>query len=144
MTETRATTQPGASMFPPGRYGRRREARRTRPWIVGALVAVLVIGGLGLSVRLYRMWGDPTYDAKVITYTEITDRQILVDFQVTVPEGGSAVCVLRARSRDGAEVAREEVRVDAPAGEKHPVVRHRLATSARPMIGEVMRCRAAD
>lgn len=144
MTETRHTAQAGVPAFPAGRYGRRREPRRGRSWVLAVLVVVFVVAGSALSYRLYRLYGDPTYDAKVITYTEITDSQILVDFQVTVPAGGSAVCVLRARSRDGAEVAREEVRVDAPPGEKHPVVRHLLATSGRPIIGEVLRCRPAD
>lgn len=144
MTETHTTTPPTAPVFPPGRYGRRRAERRQRPWLVWVLVSVLVATLSLMSLRLYRMYGDPNYTAEVITYTEITDSQILVDFRVTVPAGGSAVCVLRARSFDGAEVAREEVTVTAPPGEKRPTARHRLATTARPMLGEVLRCRAAD
>jgi hypothetical protein len=143
VTETHATTPTGAPVFPPGRYGRRRAARRRRPW-VAALLVVAVLAALGLvSARLYRMYGDPNYQAEVITYTEITDAQVVVDFQVTVPAGGSAICVVRARSQDGAEVGRQEVAVTAPAGEKHVTVRHRLATSGRPLLGEVLRCRAA-
>jgi hypothetical protein len=94
-----------------------------------------------VALRLYRMYGDPAYDAQVITYTDITDSQVVVVFRVTVPEGGSADCVVRARSRDGAVVGREDVRVDAAPGETRPTVTHRLATSARPMLGEVLRCR---
>lgn len=142
MPETPATVQPTAPVFPPGRYGRRRAPRRHRPWIPALLAVVLVAVMGAVAFRLYRMYGDPTYDAQVITYTEITDTQVVVDFRVTVPAGGSAICVLRARSRDGAEVAREEVRVAAEPGERQVSVRHRLATSARPMIGEVLRCRA--
>ncbi|GAB3799038.1 DUF4307 domain-containing protein [Micromonospora zhanjiangensis] len=143
MTETHATTPITAPVFPPGRYGRRRAARRRRPWVAAAL-AVALVAVLGLvSVRLYRMYGDPNYQAEVLTYTQITDRQVVVDFRVTVPPGGSAVCVLRARSRDGAEVAREEVPVTAPAGERQVTVQHRLATTGRPLLGEVLRCRAA-
>ncbi|GAB3139453.1 hypothetical protein GCM10027290_08660 [Micromonospora sonneratiae] len=141
MSETHTTSAP---IFPPGRYGRRRAARRNRPWLISAL-AVVLLAALGMvAFSQYRQYGDPLYDAKVITYTDITDAQILVEFQVTVPPGGSAVCALRARSRDGAEVAREEVRVTAAAGEEHPVVRHRLATSGRAFLGEVLRCRAGD
>lgn len=144
MPETPATAPPGAPVFPPGRYGRRRSDRRSRPWLV-VLLALALVAVLGLiSVRLYRLYGDPNYDAQVITYTGITDRQVVIDFRVTVPAGGSAVCVVRARSRDGAEVGRTEVRVDAPDGERHVTTRHTLATTARPMIGEVLRCRPAD
>lgn len=142
MTETHATTTPGAPVFPPGRYGRRREPGRRRPWLTAVLLAV-VLAALSLAaVRLYQRYGDPTYDAQVITYTDVTDTRILVDFQVTVPPGGTAVCLLRARSADGAEVAREEVTVTAAPGERAVRAQHRLTTSGRPFIGEVVRCRA--
>ncbi|MEH0819032.1 MULTISPECIES: DUF4307 domain-containing protein [unclassified Micromonospora] len=143
MTETHATITPGAPAFPPGRYGRRREQGRRRPLLVWLLVAVLV-AGLGLvAAQLYARYGDPTYDAKVITYTDVTDTGVSVDFRVTLPESGTAVCVLRARSHDGAEVGRDEVAVSARPGERHGTFQHRITTTARPFIGEVIRCRPA-
>ncbi|MGK5520923.1 DUF4307 domain-containing protein [Micromonospora sp. URMC 107] len=141
MTETHATLPPGAPAFPPGRYGRRREPGRRRPLLTALLVVALVAVMTLVAVRLYRQYGDPNYDAKVITYTGITDSQVLVDFRVTVPEGRSAVCLLRARNRDGAEVGREEVTVTARPGQRQVTTQHRLATTARPFIGEVVRCR---
>ncbi|WP_319462123.1 DUF4307 domain-containing protein [Micromonospora sp. RTP1Z1] len=141
MSETHATITPGAPVFPPGRYGRRREPGRRRP-LLPALLAVVLLATLGLAaVKLYRQYGDPRFDAEVITYTQITDSQVVVDFRVTVPEGGSATCLVRARASDGAEVGHEEVTVTARPGERRVEVRHRLATSARPFIGEVLRCR---
>ncbi|NGM12157.1 DUF4307 domain-containing protein [Verrucosispora sp. WMMA2044] len=141
MTETHATLGPDAPVFPAGRYGRRRAPRRRRP-VLAALLAVVVVATLTVvSVRLYRQYGDPAYDAQVISYGDITDDQVVVDFRVNLPDGGSAVCVLRARDHAGAEVAREEVPVTAVAGQPHVTVRHRLATTARPFIGEVVRCR---
>jgi hypothetical protein len=142
VTETHTTIPPGAPVFPPGRYGRRRDARR-RPWVAWLLVAVIAVAMGLVAARMYQQYGDPAYDAEVITYTGITDSQIVVDFRVTVPAGGSAICLLRARSRDGAEVGREEVRVSAAPGETRPTARHRLATSARPLVGDVLNCRAA-
>ena len=142
MSETHATIPSGAPVFPPGRYGRRRGPGRRRP-LLAALVGLALVAALGaLVVRLYQQYGDPAYDAKVITYTGITDTQVLVDFQVTVPPGGSAVCVLRARDRAGAEVAREQVTVTARPGERQVTAQHRLVTTGRPFIGEVLRCRA--
>lgn len=143
MTETHATTGTGAPVFPPGRYGRRREPRRRRPWLVASLLVVVIAVGAVLAVRLYWQYGDPTYDAQVLRYTEITDTQVLIEFRVTVPAGGDAICVVRARSRDGAEVGKAEVHVDAAPGETRPATAYRLVTTARPINGEVVRCRAA-
>jgi hypothetical protein len=143
VTETHATTGPGAPVFPPGRYGRRRESRRRRPWLVALLLAVVVAAGALLAVRLYQQYGDPTYDGQVVRYGDITDTQVMIEFRVTVPAGGEAICVVRARSRDGAEVGKAEVRVDAPPGQTRPLTRYLLATTARPVNGEVVRCRAA-
>ncbi|MFG3644976.1 DUF4307 domain-containing protein [Micromonospora sp. NPDC047762] len=144
MTETHATISPGAPVFPAGRYGRRRApgGKRRRTLMAALALLALVATLTVISVRLYRQYGDPVYDAQVITYTDITDKQVLVDFRVTVPSGGSAVCVLRARDRAGAEVGREEVTVTADPGDRHVTTRHRLTTTARPFIGEVLRCRA--
>ncbi|TCB99887.1 DUF4307 domain-containing protein [Micromonospora zingiberis] len=141
MTETHATIPPGAPVFPPGRYGRRREPGRRRPLLTGLLVIVVAAALTAISVRLYQQYGDPAYDVQVITYTDITDHQVMIDFRVNLPDGGSAVCLLRARDVAGAEVAREEVSVTAVEGQRQVTVRHRLATSGRPFIGEVIRCR---
>ncbi|MEE6257586.1 DUF4307 domain-containing protein [Plantactinospora sonchi] len=144
MSETPTTSPTVAPVFPPGRYGHRRAARRRRPWVAALLVVVLLGVMVAVSFRLYRQYGDPNYDAQVITYTQITESQVMIDFRVTVPEGGTAICVLRARAKTGVEVGREEVRVAAAPGERHLTTRHLLATTARPIIGEVLRCRPGD
>lgn len=139
MTETRATTP----AFPPGRYGRRRDGRRRIFW--PALCGVAVLGvSLLLAVKLYNQYGDPTYDAQVIRYTAPTDREMLIDFTVLVPVRGTAVCALRARAYNGAEVGRSQVTVaGAVEGNDQQVTASAaVPTSARPFIGEVVRCRA--
>ncbi|GIJ28582.1 hypothetical protein Vqi01_37440 [Micromonospora qiuiae] len=141
MTETHTTLPPDTPVFPPGRYGRRRAPRRRRPVLAALLVVAAVAALTVISVRLYKQYGDPMYDAQVISYSDITDTQVVVDFRVHLPDGGSAVCLLRARDHAGGEVAREEVPVTAAEGQSQVVLRHRLATTARPFIGEVVRCR---
>lgn len=138
MTETRTTT----ALYPPGRYGRRRDPGR-RPW-VPVLVAVAMLGAcLLLGVKLYGQYGDPTYDAQVISYTGVTDTQVLIEFTVRVPPGGSATCALRARSFDGADVGHLDVTVTAAANEQQIRATHPVPTTSRAFIGEVLRCRAA-
>ncbi|MFG1673237.1 DUF4307 domain-containing protein [Micromonospora sp. NPDC049282] len=143
MSETHATVAPDAPVFPPGRYGRRREPRRRRPLLL-ALVVTVVLAVLGLgAAKLYTQYGDPAYQGEVISYTGITDSRVVVDFRVTVPPGGSATCLLRARSHDGAEVGHVEATVTAEPGQRHVRYRQEVPTSARPFIGEVLRCRPA-
>ncbi|WP_329007354.1 DUF4307 domain-containing protein [Micromonospora rifamycinica] len=143
MTETHATVPTAAPVFPPGRYGRRREPEPRRPVLRWLLAAVLITGLVLAATQLYQRYGDPEYKPEVITYTGITDTGVQVDFRVTVPPGGSAVCLVRARSHDGAEVGHEEVTVTAATGQRHVTTRHRLTTTGRPFIGEVVRCRPA-
>jgi Domain of unknown function (DUF4307) len=109
-----------------------------------ALAGLVIIAAAALGVRLYQAYGDPMYRPQVIRYSDITDSQVVVEFRVTVPPGGSAVCVVRARSRDGTEVGRAEVRLTAPRGAERAQTSYRLSTSARPVTGEVPRCRALE
>ncbi|GAB7040461.1 MULTISPECIES: DUF4307 domain-containing protein [Catenuloplanes] len=142
MTETPATTPAAAPVFPAGRYGRRREQRRRRPWLVVAALAVVLVIGVMIAYSEYQKYGDPAYDAEVISYTDVTDTGIVVHFRVNVPADGSATCGVRARNRAGATVGSEEVRVNGARGGEPVTVDHRLTTTERPFIGEVLRCRA--
>ena len=140
MTETHSATTPAAPVFPPGRYGRRREPQRRRPWLVAGLALVMLIVGALVAVRLYRNYGDPAYDAQVVTYTDIDDTGLTLVFRVNIPEGGQASCVLRARSRDGAEVGNQTILVRDRPGDGTTQVSQRMATNGKAMIGEVLRC----
>jgi hypothetical protein len=135
VSETRATTP----AFPPGRYGRRRDGRRRLAVPIVAGVLVLAVSVL-LAVRLYDRFGDPTYDPRIVGWSEVTPANMTIEFAVRVPDGGSAECVLRARSYDGAEVGRRTVVVTAPAGSITAEGRERVPTTARASHGEVVRC----
>jgi hypothetical protein len=138
VSETRAT----AAMFPPGRYGRRRDGRRR---LLGPIIFGLVVGliAVGLTVRLYGQYGDPAYDAQIVRWTGVTDTQITVDFKVRVPAGGSATCGLRARAYDGTEVGTRTVTVHAGTDRATSIEASEVvATTARPAVGEVLRCQS--
>jgi hypothetical protein len=144
LTETYATSE-----FPAGRYGRRRAPRRGPAWARKALVAaltggVLVAGGAGAYLLGQRYGDGRPYEATVERFHGITESQVVVEFRVVVPDGEAAWCAVRARGADGAEVGREDVRVDPPPGESRPLVVHTLATTARPVTGEVQRCWRAE
>ena len=138
MSETRTT----APVFPPGRYGRRRDGRRRL--LLPALLAVLVgIAAVFLVVRLYDQYGNPAYDAQIVGWSEVTDRQLTIRFTVRVPAGGSATCGLRALDYGRTEVGRRTVTVAAPGSATRIEAAEVVPTTARAAAGEVVRCAAA-
>jgi Domain of unknown function (DUF4307) len=139
VTETNAITPGAAPVFPPGRYGRRRAPRRARWWVVAVVAAVAVVAGLALTLRLHQQYGAGAYDTELVRYTDVTDSQVVVHFRVNLPAGKSATCTVRARNRDGAEVGRAQVGVPA-SPDRRPLVSYRLATSQRPVSGEIQGC----
>ena len=139
MSETRATTP----VFPPGRYGRRRDGRRRL--LLPVVLAVLVgLAAVFLVVRLYGQYGDPNYDAQIVGWSDVTEKQMTVRFTVRVPAGGSATCGLRARDYAGAEVGRRTVTVTAKDSARRIDADEVVPTTARAAVGEVVRCAAAS
>jgi hypothetical protein len=138
VSETRAT----APVFPPGRYGRRRDGRRRLFAPIALAVVVTIVAGF-LAVRLYGQYGDPNYDPQIVGWSDVTDTRITIEFTVRVPPGGAATCGLRARSYEGAEVGRVTVTVTAKESERTISARETVPTTARAAVGEVVRCAAA-
>jgi hypothetical protein len=138
VSETRAT----APVFPPGRYGRRRDGRR-RLFVPVVLAVVVGIVAVLLAVRLYAQYGDTDYDAQIVGWSEVTETAMTIEFTVRVPAGGSATCGLRARSYDGAEVGRRTVTVTASGSERAIKASETVQTTERAAVGEVLRCAAA-
>jgi hypothetical protein len=136
--ETRATTP----VYPPGRYGRRRDGRRHLA--VPIMFALLIVGlSVLVAVRLYRQYGDPRYDPHIVGWTDVTATQMTVRFTVRVPPGGAAICLLRARSYAGAEVGIRTVTVAATGDNTVIDASETVPTTARAAVGEALRCRPA-
>jgi hypothetical protein len=138
VTETHATAGAGPT-FPPGRYGRRREARPRRRWLVATVATIAVLAALAVSVRLFQQYGQPEFAPQVRRFFDITDTGITVEFEVHKPADKMGTCSVRARSANGDEVGLAQV--DAPVGAQ-VVVTYRLAPSGRPVVVEVPRCTA--
>jgi hypothetical protein len=112
--------------------------------LLPAVLAVLVaITSVFLVVRLYGQYGDPDYDAQIVGWSDVTDRQLTIRFTVRVPAGGAATCGLRARDYSGAEVGRRTVTVTAPGSDTTIKAAEVVTTTARAAVGEVVRCAAA-
>jgi hypothetical protein len=138
VSETRATTP----VFPPGRYGHRREPAGRRR-VLPIVLAVLVLAGSALlTVRLYDRYGDPDYQSRIVGWSTDSATRLTVVFTVRIPQGGAAECVLRARTYDGNEVGRDTVTVRNPGATGAVEARADVATKARASVGDVVRCHA--
>lgn len=127
-----------ARALPPGRYGR-RATRRTSRWAMPLLVTLALFAGLAVSLSAYRNLRGPGVSGTVAAFTTAEDH---VDIRLEVVRDRPhepAICTLRARSRQGAEVGHAEVAVKPGAGTV--VLDYRLATTGRPVTGEVVGCR---
>ena len=142
MSETRATTTADqAPIFPPGRYGHRREGRprRTVPFIIMALV---IAASLALTIKLYQEYGQTDYQAQIVGWDTPTATQILIKFTVDVPSGKPAKCTLRARDYGGNDVGERDV-VVRPVGHASVInAQEAVTTTAKASVGDVLGCEA--
>jgi Domain of unknown function (DUF4307) len=105
---------------------------------VALLVAVLA-AGTAIAVIGYRNLGSAPIEAKQTAFEVIDDGSVEVTFQVVRDQPQrAAVCIIRARSRDGDETGRKEVYV--PPGPRSVLASTVLRTSRRPVTGEVFGC----
>jgi len=126
------------SALPEGRYGSqtRRPLSRWARW--GLLTVAVALGALVAFVA-YRNLGTKPIEAKQTAFTILGDDRVEVSFEVSrdQPER-PAVCIIRARSKDGDEAGRREVLV--PPGNSVVVETTALRTSKPPVTGEVFGC----
>lgn len=132
-------TDTEAPIFPPGRYGRRRQRRRTARWVPAALVTVVVAGMLAVAIMLFQRYGNPVYQPALSGYGSVTDHAITVTFQVTKRDPGPAVCLAVAKDRTMGEVGRLEVAV--PEGSRVTVTAT-VPTTAQATGVKIEGCRA--
>ena len=138
MSETR-TTEP---VFPAGRYGKRRSGRR-RPVLPIVAIVIVVAVSLMVSIKLFQQFGQTDYDPQIVGWSEPSDSVMTIEFNVSVPAGGAAECLLRARDYDGYQVGSRTVVLRAPAGKSAISAREDVPTTARASVGDVVNCRPA-
>ncbi|WP_026922712.1 DUF4307 domain-containing protein [Glycomyces arizonensis] len=147
MTETKTTDRRASARddiaFPAGRYGRRRERRRARPVVVAVLTLAVIAAGAAASWRLYDQYGHGDYTSNLLAFDDSAEGRVSVTFEVFKPAGEGAVCRVRSRDINGAEIGSAEVEI--PADESTRVeTTYTLTVTGEPNTGEVQRCWQAD
>jgi hypothetical protein len=136
-------TSAGPPVFPPGRYGRRRDPahQRRRRWLLYGLAVLVGVASIGITVKLYRQYSQPLYEVTVIDVVDLSDQGVTVIFDVRTPPGQGATCTVQAHTREGEPVGRATVAVPpAESGQTISRVTYRLTTTKRPVAGEVPGC----
>jgi hypothetical protein len=131
------TTTP-APIFPPGRYGRRREPHRNRRWLAFALLLPVLVGATWLAVKLYSQYSGTVYNPIVSGFTVVSDHR--VDLRLDVEQAAKpAVCRIQATDPSSIEVGYAEVPVPAGSAVR---VSYSLTTTGRATGVEVLGCSA--
>lgn len=125
---------------PAARYGRQRVSRRTRRLVVAVLAAGVVVAGVILAIVASQRLGPRDVEGELGAYRLIDDRTVEVTLSVTREHPSRpAVCIVRARSKDGSETGRREILV--PPSEQATVQVTTVVESSRPpVVGDVYGC----
>lgn len=104
---------------------------------LGLLVAVL---GVGLAVIGYQRFDGVEVSGESAAFEVLDDQTVSITISVTRKDPSQpVVCIVRARSRDGAETGRREI-VVGPSTDKTVQVTTTVKSYKRPAVGDIYGC----
>ena len=134
---------------PAARYGHQRLTRPSRRRLVIVVFVLVVAAAVALAVVAYQRLGTSEVKGELGGYQLIDADTVQVTISVTREDPSRpVVCIIRARSLDGAEIGRREVLVAPSAqttvqvirgGEGHPARRRRRRLRLRNRRAELPR-----
>ena len=131
--------------LPAGRYpsgsgpsGIRRAPKRATKI---ALVALVLLVGLGVAYYAYPKFSVKPVEGSQLSFDIVDESTMSIRFSVTRenPEQ-PAVCIVRARSRDGSETGRREVYIPPESSSTTVELTTDVTTSSPPAVGDVYGC----
>jgi hypothetical protein len=125
--------------LPEGRYPRSTHRSIGRGVKLGVLALAILIG-LGVAYVAYQRFSVKDVEGTALAFDLLDDRTVSIRFSVTrAHPDQEAVCIVRARSRDGSETGRREVLIPGSADREVEVVSE-VKTSQPPAVGDVYGC----
>jgi hypothetical protein len=120
-----------AAQLPEGRYGRRARNGRSG-WAIPAGLVFAALLGLAVAVIGYRNLGTTPIQGQAVSFTLLPGNAVQLRLSVVRDNPShAAVCIVRARSRDGEETGRKEVYVPPAGG---PIVLSTVVQTSRPPV----------
>ncbi|TQF73917.1 DUF4307 domain-containing protein [Rhodococcus spelaei] len=118
-----------------------RNLRGSRIMAVVLTIGVILLG-IALAYFAYNKFENKDISTSVISYDIVNDSTMNIRFTVTRDEPSEpAVCIVRARSKDGSETGRREVYV-APSDSGTVDLTTLIRTSQTPAIADIYGCGA--
>ena len=125
---------------PAARYGRQPMAAPSRRWAVAAVAVVVLVAGVAIAVVAFQRLGNHTVKGELAGYRLVDEETVAVTINITRDDPSRpAVCIVRARSIDGAETGRREVLV-APSAQATVQVTTTVKSTRPPVVGDVYGC----
>jgi Domain of unknown function (DUF4307) len=125
---------------PVARYGQQRLSRRSRRRLAVVLFVVIVAAGVALALVAFQRLGTGEVKGELGGYELIDGQTARVTVSVTRKDPSRpVVCIIRARSIDGAEIGRRELLVP-PSSQATVQVMAVVKSSRPPVVGDVYGC----
>ncbi|SEH67765.1 protein of unknown function [Mycolicibacterium rutilum] len=125
---------------PASRYGRQRLTGRQRRWAAIALTALVLVAGVIVAIVAAGRFGGNDVTGEAGAYQLVGNNTVSVTISVTRKDPSRpAACIVRARSKDGAETGRREVLIP-PSTEKTVVITTEVTATREPVLGDIYGC----
>ncbi|MGC0362864.1 hypothetical protein ABH922_000848 [Rhodococcus sp. 27YEA15] len=129
-----------SNALPPDRYPTTTRIGDSRKWLVWVLTALVIVVGGGIAYYAYEKFAVKDIDTETISFDIVNDATVKIRFTVTRDDSEKeAVCIVRARSKDGSETGRREVYV-APSPHQTLEFNAEIKTSQPPGMADVYGC----
>ena len=126
--------------LPESRYGRQRMAPATRRRVAIALGVLVLALGILFALVGYQRFEGTDVQGSIAAYQVVDDQTVSVTISVTRKVPSQPVhCIVRVRSRDGAETGRREVLV-GPSDQKTVQVTTTVKSYKPPFVGDIYGC----
>jgi hypothetical protein len=131
-----------AQQVPAGRYGKSNRPRRrwSTKVIVVVLGAAMAVAAGAVTWLTFRSVTHPDVQGTLITFNVVNDSTMSIELTVARDDPSRpAVCIVRARSRDGSETGRRELYIPPSQSTTVQVVTE-VKSSQPPGVGDLYGC----
>jgi len=131
---------PDDRSVPTSRYGRKPGTPASQRWTAIVLTALVVALGLAVARLGYQRFEGNAVEGETAAFEVLDDQTVSITISVTRKDPATpVVCIVRARSRDGAETGRREILVGA-SETKTVQVTTTVKSFRRPFVGDIYGC----